>query len=47
VWEDNVGKTAASGFGILRKGKTDPFRGSWKHPAPKARLNHEFRGVRV
>ena len=46
VSEDRVGKTAASGFGILRRGKTDPFRGPWKHPALKARLDLPFRGGR-
>lgn len=45
--EDRVGKAATSGLGILRRGKTDPFRGPWKHPALKARLDIEFRGARV
>ena len=31
-------------FGILRRHKTDPFHGSWKHPAVKARLDIEFSG---
>jgi len=44
VSEDRVGKTAALGFEILRRRKTPPFRGSWKHPALKARLDLEFRG---
>jgi hypothetical protein len=47
VAEESVGKTATSGLGILRRGKTDPFRGSWNHPALKGRLDLEFRGARV
>ena len=47
VCEDRVGKAAVSGFGILRRRKTDPFRGPWKHPALKARLDIGFRGARV
>ena len=45
--EDRVGKTPTSGFGILRRRKTDPFRGPCKHPALEARLDIEFRGARV
>ncbi len=30
-----------------RKGKTDPFRGPWKRPALKTRLDIPFRGGRV
>jgi hypothetical protein len=47
VSDDRVRKTAASGFGILRRGKTDPFRNPWKHPALKTRLDIPFRGGRV
>jgi hypothetical protein len=47
VSEERVGKTATSGLEILRRGKTDPFRGSWKLPALKARLDLEFRAGRV
>jgi hypothetical protein len=45
--EESVGKTAASGFGIFRRGKTDPFCGPWKHPALKTRLDLAFSGSRV
>jgi hypothetical protein len=47
VSKESVGKTATSGVGILRRRKTDPFRGPWKHPALKARLDTAFRGARV
>jgi hypothetical protein len=40
-------RAAVSGFGILRRRKTDPFRGPWKHPALKTRLDLAFRGGRV
>jgi hypothetical protein len=46
-YEDRVGKMVAWGFGILRRGETDPFHGSWKHPALKTRLDLPFRGGRV
>jgi len=47
VSEDRAGKTAALGFGILRRRKTRAFRGPWKRPALKARLDIEFRGAWV
>ena len=47
VSEDRVGKTAASGFGILPRAKTDPFRGPWTHPELKTRLDLPFRGGRA
>jgi hypothetical protein len=47
VSEERFGKTATLGLRILRRRKTDPFRGLWKHPAIKARLDIEFRGARV
>jgi hypothetical protein len=43
----SAGKTAVSGFGILRTSKTDPFRGPEKHPALKTRLDFAFRGGQV
>ncbi len=42
-----VRRTAASGLAILQRGKTDSFRGPWKHPALKTRLDIPFRGGRV
>jgi hypothetical protein len=47
VSEERVGKTATLGLRSLRRHKTDLFRGSWKHPELKARLDIEFRGARV
>ena len=44
--DESVGKAAVSGLGILRRGRTDPFRGPWKHPALKTRLDLAFRGGR-
>ena len=35
------------GFVILRRGKTDPLRGPWKHPALKNRLDLAFEGGRA
>lgn len=45
--KDRVGKTANSSLGIFRAGETDPFRGLCKHPALKAELDFDFRGVHV
>jgi Protein of unknown function (DUF3096) len=47
VSEDKLGKTATSSFGILRRRKTDPFRGPWKHPALQTRLTIAFSGGQV
>ena len=47
VSEDGIGKTATSGFGILRRRKTDPLRGPWKRPALKTRRDLAFRGGRT
>ncbi len=46
VPDESVGKAAVSGLGILLRGRTDPFRGPWKHPALKTRLDLAFRGGR-
>ena len=45
--EQLVEKAPVSGFGILRRRETDAFRGSWRHPALRIRLDLEFRGGRV
>ena len=45
--EDRIGKTATSGFGILRRCKADPFRCPLKHLGLKARLDIEFGGAQV
>ena len=45
--EDSVEKSAASGFGILWRGKTDLFRGSRNAPVMNARLDIEFRDALV
>ncbi len=37
----------ASSFRMLRKGKTDRFRGLWKHLALQIRLTIAFSGGRV
>ena len=47
VSEARVERGSVSSFGILRRGKTGPFHGPWKHPALKTRLDLEFRGARV
>jgi hypothetical protein len=47
VSDESVGKAAVSGFGIFRRGKTDPFRGPWKQPALKTRLGLAVRAGRV
>jgi hypothetical protein len=44
VSEARVGKTATLGLGILRRRKTDLFRGLRKDTALKARLDLEIRG---
>ncbi len=46
-WEESIGKGAVSGFGILGRGKTGPFRGPWKDPALKTQLDLVFRGRQV
>jgi hypothetical protein len=38
VSEESPEREAVSGLGILWIGKTGPFRGPWKHLAPKPRL---------
>ena len=43
--EESVGKAAFLGFGILRRGKTEPFRGPWKQPALKTRLDLQSEAV--
>ena len=45
--EAQVERGSVSSFGMLRRDKTGPFHGPWKHPAPKTRPHLEFRGVRV
>ncbi len=45
--EAQVERGSVSSFGILRKDKTGPFRGQWKHKALKARPDLEIRGGRV
>jgi hypothetical protein len=45
--KESVGKTAALGFGILRRRKTDPFVGPWKHLGLQTRLDLAFRGGRA
>jgi len=47
VSEARVERGSVSSFGILRRDKTGPFHGPWKHPALKTRLDLELRGVRV
>jgi hypothetical protein len=39
-----LGKAAISEIGILRRGKTGPFRGLWKHPVLPTRLAIVFSG---
>jgi hypothetical protein len=47
VSEESVGVAVVSGVAILRRGKTDLFRGPWKHPELKTRLDLAFRGGQV
>ena len=47
VSEARVERGSVSSFGILRRGKTGPFHGPWKHPALKIQLDLDFRGARV
>ena len=44
VSEPSLGKAAISEIGILRRGKTGPFRGLWKHPVLPTRLAIVFSG---
>jgi hypothetical protein len=47
VSETSVGKAAVSGAGTLRRRKTAIFRGPWRQPALKTRLNLASRGGRA
>jgi hypothetical protein len=47
VSEESVGVAGASGVGILRRGKTAPFRGPWEHPGLQTRLTMVFSGEQI
>jgi hypothetical protein len=47
VSDGSVGKAAVSHPGIPRGQRTDPFRGSWKLPAVRTRLDLAFKGSQV
>lgn len=47
VSEARVEGRPVSGVGILRRRKTGPFRGLWKHPPLQTRLTIAFGGGQV